>query len=320
MSMTIAACRAPRAAWMSMVAATMTATLLLVWRQIAWPWPATAHGLLWIAAPPLGAVLGAAIAGRRERVGRGAIAVMVLLACLPVVDAFGTGSNYPRAAARAGIFWVLAAVAIVGLLRRTPHWGALAGLIAAAQMVTVVNVQAGMELPYRQYLPLREMPSEVVIGDGLRPIRVAASTAVYINRLRSVAAANGFTAGTPVIDLTGHFPGASLVLGGTAAGTAWLIGGYPGSAEAAISVLGRVPCEELARSWLLTEQARRPRSLPVEVLTALGLDLQRDFERVVIISSPPSDYFRPVPQRFFKPSATSQAAASCREVRAASDP
>jgi hypothetical protein len=74
-------------------------------------------------------------------------------------------------------------------------------------------------------------------------------------------------------------------LGATPVGSAWLCGGYPGSAAMVGRMLDRVPLDELQRAWVLTEP-EGPRPLPNSLLERYGLSLEEDYGLVSIISAP----------------------------------
>jgi hypothetical protein len=101
-------------------------------------------------------------------------------------------------------------------------------------------------------------------------------TAREVSSLQEVAAREGFLAPTTLIDLTGESPGAAVVLGASAPGAPWLIGGYTGSDAYAARLLGRVSCDELAQAWLLSAPAGT-RSLSTTVLDTFGATLD-DYE------------------------------------------
>ena len=101
-------------------------------------------------------------------------------------------------------------------------------------------------------------------------------TANYINTLKRVALKSGWVHGTPLIDLTGGSPGATVILGGEIVGAPWLVGKYKGSNEFAKTVLEMVPKSKLQSAWVLTAPKGK-RKISSEILLELGLDFPSDY-------------------------------------------
>ncbi|MGY3367685.1 hypothetical protein ACVWZL_004810 [Bradyrhizobium sp. GM2.4] len=258
--------------------------------------------------------------GRRTLFSQDILATFAFFVTLPYVYALGTNNNYWQQGARAGFFWLLAAVVLMtasaakqrGLFRR------LAPLLATALLATTGILSASAEHPYRQIGPLLMQNTATEFGIGNQQVLLNSEAAAYIHNLKTIATDNGFSPGSPVIDLSGVSPGAVYALGGTAPGAAWLSAGYPGSSTFLKAALADVGCARLVASWLLTEPGS-PDSFPLDVLRPFGIDILRDYKDVGGVQAVRA--FAPVKfeQRLYKPVRDLKAAASaCERVRTVS--
>lgn len=239
---------------------------------------------------------------RSALLSREIVATTAFFVVLPYVYALGTNNNYWQQGARAGFFWLLAAV----VLKIAP--GAKEGtlsrhlnpLLAAALVATVGILFASAEHPYRQIAPLRMQNTATELGVGHQQLLLNSEAAAYVHNLKTIAADNGFAPGSPVIDLSGVSPGAVYALGGKAPGAAWLIAGYPGSSNFLKAALANVGCAQLVSSWLLTEPGS-PDSFSFDELSPFGIDVLRDYKEVGAVQSVRA--FAPVKfeQRLYKP-------------------
>lgn len=88
-----------------------------------------------------------------------------LFLSMPHFYAFGTNNNYWQTGISAAIFWLLAGLTLLApLLRERVAWMILLPLALAAQTVTAILIQTGVEQPYRQPQPLRLNVSKLEIG------------------------------------------------------------------------------------------------------------------------------------------------------------
>lgn len=230
-----------------------------------------------------------------------AVGMTLLLAASPYANAFGSNGNYWVEQARACVFWVLAAIPVVGLLgRSTGSWRAIVSMATAAQCVAVGMLYIGLEHPYRQAQSLRLDVETAVVSPAGAELRVSHSSALYLRTLRELASKWGLGSGTPMIDLTGHYPGALYALGGKPLGQPWILGAYPGSERFAGAALDRVPCGELGRAWVLTEPAG-PRTINARLLERYGIDPRADLDVVGVLDSPTEAYPTSAVQQLLKP-------------------
>lgn len=284
--------------------------LLILIGAIKLPAGFVAPGMI-IALPALGVASATAVLLLTRRHGalcRRDALYALCLAFVPYAFAFGSGVNYWFVGARAGIFWIAAGVMLLKSVRPpTAGWRSVVPLAMITNCVAVLILGAGFEAPYRQPQPLRLNDRVVRLGDsGPSPI-ISAASANYIAGLRALATANGFRPGDPVIDLTGAHPTSLFAIGALPIGQPWTIGGYPGSAPRAAAALGIVPCDLIARAWLLTE-TDAPGAMPVGIIGVPGLT----YEAVGALPAPDSSR----QEQLRKPTGTvSQGVALCERTR-----
>ena len=189
---------------------------------------------------PVGAASRPCVAARRARAWRWASRWAPCLSSTPSGRAPTTGPAHPRRPSSGS--WPrspwFAAVPRVALAHAGP--GRLWALA-----VTVVLLAMAMEHPTRQPRPLRldRWPAE--LRPPGHPLLVSEEVGVYLSQSEQAAQKGGFRVGDPVIDLTGHAPGALYTLGARALGQPWIIGGYPGARPSR----RRPSTPSLVRTW-----------------------------------------------------------------------
>ena len=114
--------------------------------------------------------------------------------------------------------------------------------------------------------------------------------------------------GDRVIDLSGRSPTSIYAIGGQPIALAWMIGGYPGSADFVQTALQRVPCTVRTSAWVITEpEGVRP--LPFSVLE----DFPRAYETIGALMRPGP---QPAMQYLYKPRLSPAAiTAQCGDTR-----
>ena len=197
---------------------------------------------------------------------------------LPFAYSFGSNHNYWLKAIGAGIFWILAGlVLVVPAMNHQRFKYVVLSLVLASQMMTVALVGYAIEHPYRQPQPLHENDYPVDVGRAGSTLILAERAGLYVSEVMDLVERGSFSRGTPMIDLTGGSPGVLYAIGAKSIGLPWFVGGYPGSNKYATDALRRVPCEELAVAWLLTEPGN-PREIQADVLSDFGADPGRDYK------------------------------------------
>jgi hypothetical protein len=179
--------------------------------------------------------------------------------------------------------------------------------------MTAVFVFRGMTTPYRQTRPLTADADAIQIAESGARLLVSQDFAEYINATLRLARDAGFKAGTPMIDLTGHYPGMLYIMAAKPVGVPWLLGGYPGSNALAEKHLNRASCDELAVSWILTEPDGL-RKLSPDLLKQYGIELQRDYAVVAVLDSPTGTYPDSYKQQLLKPARPRQESVSACEL------
>ena len=225
----------------------------------------------------------------------------ICLLAMPYVFAIGSGVNYWILGGMVAFFWALAA--LPWLKSIAPRSGSplhLLPVAALSQLIGFMSLYAHSETPYRQPIPLL-LNREAVSVRG-STLLLGPNYGAYFQDLQRISNAAGFTAGTPIIDLTGTSAASLFAMRAKAIGQPWLIGGYPGSEALAVLSLRKVPCRDLKAAWLLAEPDG-PRRLPDGVLKQLNLDMDRDYVAVGQTWTPAnsSGYDNPRLQVLMKP-------------------
>jgi hypothetical protein len=260
-------------------------------------------GLQFLAAP-LGALLAVVTIRLKDLSGlvaRESWALVICLMLFPNVFIFGHNGNYWEGASGAAIFWVLAGAVLLGsFCGQKISWRIFLPGAAAAQLCTATLLFSSMEFPYRQTQPLRQNRDTMQIAGTGSTLLVSRGFAEYVDKLQRMAAAGGFKTGAPMLDLTGHYPGALYALGAKSVGRPWMIGGYKGSDDLATATLDRIPRKDLGQTWILTEPGG-PRKLSPDILTRYGVDLTKNYTEVGTIDSPTGSYPESYKQHLLKP-------------------
>ena len=244
-------------------------------------------------------------------------AIAALFLVMPHIYAFGTNNNYWRVAGTAAIFWLLAGLTLLGpLIRERASWLLAAPLALAAQAVTAILLQTGLEQPYRQPQPLRLNVSTLEIGLERSALTLSEGFSEYIASAIHIAKKAGFEPNEPIIDLSGQSPGILYSIGAENIGQAWTIGGYPGSLKLAEYALTLSPCEKISSAWILLE-SNGPRSIPVELMSRLGANFPRSYELVGVweTAEGAGGYQNRRTQELYKPIEPHKTLTTCRSLR-----
>jgi hypothetical protein len=92
---------------------------------------------------------------------------------------------------------------------------------ALSQLIGFVSLYAGSETPYRQPVPLLQNRDPVSIRGST--LLLGPNYATYFQDLDRISNAAGFTAGTPIIDLTGTSAASLSAMRAKAIGQPWHI-------------------------------------------------------------------------------------------------
>lgn len=245
------------------------------------------------------------------------LALGVFLVFLPHLSAFGSNNNAWLQGGYAAVFWaygglVLASSKGVRTPRGPEQW---IPVIAAMQLIAIAVLNVTIGHPYTQTESLRLQHTPVTMHEGTTTLLVTPDVAHYLGELQRVARDAGYQPGDGVIDLTGYYAATLFAIAAKPLGSAWLVGGRPGTNAITHANLDQVPCEQLGSAWLLID-AKGPIHIPGEVLARYGIDVETDYESVATVKAPwpiPGQYFN---HQFMKPRRPlPQALSACSAAR-----
>jgi hypothetical protein len=196
----------------------------------------------------------------------------VFLFMLAVAPAFGSGNGLVRQMSFGYVFLAAGAIYIAFWIDQYVDRAILGSIVPVLVSISVLIVMMlAFKNPYR--LPGningQVIESSFLIDSG--SLKVDQPTAVYINDLKRIALEAGWEPRTPLIDLTGGSPGATVILDGRIMGIPWLSGGYKGSNEFVTNVLKMVPGSLKNLAWVLTAPEGK-RRLSDKILAEIGLN------------------------------------------------
>ncbi len=90
--------------------------------------------------------------------------------------------------------------------------------------------------------------------DVFHGLRVDSITENDVEAVKRDFQSAGFKAGEGIIDFAGDSPGIVFAVAGRPLGVPWMLGGYPGSADAASFVLEKLSTEQLRKAWILSSE------------------------------------------------------------------
>ena len=205
------------------------------------------------------------------------VTIYLFILMLAFATAFGSTNLLVRQMSFGFVF--LAAATMLAAFWIDQHIGRkiLGSIIPILVSISVLHVMmVGIKHPYRLPSKISDQVIECSFYNSNGSLKVDSPTAEYINGLKRIAQKSGWQPGTPLIDLTGGSPGATLILGGRTMGTPWLLGGYPGSTEFAKKVIEKVPVAVQKAAWVLTAPQGK-RSLPGKLLVEIGLKFPEEY-------------------------------------------
>lgn len=207
------------------------------------------------------------------------IRLVVLLGLLPVAYAFGTNNNLWHWSGQTVVFWFLAILLLVGTAG--PVATAAGALAAYTAVVSAIITPLD---PYRS-APLTHTAVTQVSLEGAT-VRLPPEQARSTADMLAVGERLGVMRTTKVLDLTGASPGVVWAWGARPLASAWVIGGYPESLDAARTSIEPVRCD-LDEALVLWTPGQ-PRAIPDEVLATWGVDLEGDYRAVATFPRPTS--------------------------------
>lgn len=203
-----------------------------------------------------------------------ALGISLLLAIFPLIVTYGSGGGYLTQFGMASFFYILAAIVLVTPFEWIIREYSVLLMIIAVAFTLITNSQN----VYRQNSSVQDMTVLAPLQFGKSHVLVNEPMADYLTTLQDIAQAHEFVPSTPVIDLTGHSPGAIYALDGVSYGYMWLAGGYEKSDEASLFILQNLwPVEALKSAWVLTVEENPRRPLSVTILAEVGLNFPDDY-------------------------------------------
>ncbi|MHA7862029.1 hypothetical protein ACX1DX_11720 [Tessaracoccus sp. Y36] len=236
---------------------------------------ATVALLLWA-----GGTVASLVTARRLR--RPVLAAVGALLLLPYVYAFGTHYSTVALAGSAAFCWLASSLVALGAARKSR--AALPAVAGVWLLATALCLNAASGAAPRQE-PLAAQDVAVDLA-GKALVDLSPDMARYLGAVADGVAAEGFVAGTPVLDLTGESPGLVYHLRARATADSWVIGRYPGSRDRLARELTlHTDCDLIGGSWLLVspDGARR---IDPEVLGEAGLQFPDDYRLALRETAP----------------------------------
>ncbi|GAB97572.1 hypothetical protein BJY21_001635 [Kineosphaera limosa] len=261
------------------------ATLIVLTVRVARTRAATARGAS--GRGPMLSVADTSSSDDAHRARRPAPPVPVVLALLvlPACYALGTNTNLWQQMGRAGSLWLAALVLVCATVphsvrvdsrRARASWVARIGLTVLAVTVLVGAVTMTGRDSYYRYPPPTQDTVSARVNPSMYQLRLTPQDA---RDSSAIVAAAPYVAGRDILDVTGASPGYIYQLGGRALGSSWLIGGYPGSEQAAAHAMSLVECHRIGTALVL-DSPDSPRAIP-GLLPALGLNPERDYRPIL---------------------------------------
>ncbi len=132
---------------------------------------------------------------------------------------------------------------------------------------------------------LWELTEPVVLQENTRPIFVHPERKLFMQWLRDTAYANGWEAGTPVINTSYYSSGSLFLLDGYKMEGAWQIQERYTPKENYPIIFSLAPKESLQKAWIIKPHKHKPRYMNTSILQELGLPFPEGYEMLSI--SPP---------------------------------
>jgi hypothetical protein len=139
---------------------------------------------------------------------------------------------------------------VVGAYRNLSILPELFAFFSALTLLT--SLQLVYKAPYRLVGNMNEQIFPITLMGTTGTLHVDRISAEYFKSLQQVAIEAGWTRNTPLIDMTGATPGASVALDARILSQPWFFGGYPGSNVFAQAALNSVSTQTLSDAWVIT--------------------------------------------------------------------
>jgi len=220
---------------------------------------------------------------RREGVGKGMLVALMLMAC---AGAYSIGSNngFFRQLNGGTLFLIAGAAMILTVSRPFKTDPALLVLSVVVGLGANSLVSDSFNQPYRQP-PLAQQTVAVELGGGT--VHLDAETASFIDRLRGSALANGWVAGTPLLDMSPYAATTLVILEAEPPITILpSVGGHQGQQALGVSNFDDLVASELVErfhdAWVqtMTGGGGGEENLDTALLERVGRSFPIDYELV----------------------------------------
>lgn len=213
--------------------------------------------------------------------------ILLLVALMPWGYAIGTSNDLLGQTAGAAGLPLLAGLLAASCIRIGA--GRYARIVPAVASVTIVAAVTVLLLflgalhPYRALSPVWHQSERVSLSSQRDVVYVDIPTRDFIKGLRDLAASQGWTPGTALVDMT-DTPGAAVVLAAKTPGVPWILNGYPFSESMLKFAVERMTPAEKQRAWVL--HTDDPLSFTREFIRSLGINLDEDYRLVGRLTNP----------------------------------
>jgi hypothetical protein len=205
-----------------------------------------------------------------------ASAACILL--FPFIYGFGSNNPFPLSASLASSFFVAAFLVIESARYAPGRIRILVGASIMCQMMALAGLAASWRVPYRQPTPLWTMKDEAPIRVGESTLRLPPDQARLIGTIHRLAEITDLRPGTPIIDMSGRYPGAIYAASGRTFINPFLVAGYDWSNSAAQAILGRYPCNVIGEAWILVTEKPIFSPLDPTILSGIGIEPNSSYE------------------------------------------
>lgn len=232
-----------------------------------------------------------------ENTGARDTGLILLLIAASIAYSYGSNIGFIKNMSASMVFMFSACLVIATKLDQIVPGHAVSRAMSALLSISIILIlHDAYHHPQRIPGGIPNQSEPVTLSGMTGTLLVDPATKHYIDQLQNLAWKEQWAADTPLIDLTGGTPAAAVILGATAPGIPWLIGGYPGSNRLVETVLST--CDEalLKRAWVLTAPGGE-RRLSESVVNAIGLDFPDRYRNIGTLTTS----YRNEPQILWKP-------------------
>jgi hypothetical protein len=204
---------------------------------------------------------------------------------IPLIYSIGTSNHIYFPLSSSSFFIFLAFFTYIIIQKPRNVFLKLGVLLFLSQLIIILIIFTAWKTPYSQAGPLWTYQNEVAIPKGGHKLSVSSLSSKFIGEWYAAAERGGYVTGTPIIEMTGRLPGAQYILGGFLPTVPWQNSNYAGAEEGMRDVLMGLPCDVLAKAWIITD-ANGTDILNPAVLSQAGLEYRQDYAAVGLVEYP----------------------------------